>query len=82
MNINMNANMNMNMNMNMHIRIRMNMNINSLNSLSVRVLYNFSNNLASGLRGAKSTVHPLVGHVCYETPVILRLLTFLTRGPQ
>ena len=54
----------------------------SLNSLSVRVLYIFSNNLASGYRGAKSVQRVLFEHFYYKTKVKLTVFTFLTRGPQ
>ena len=41
----------------------------SLNSLSVRVLYIFSNNLVCVWRGAKSGVRILSGHFYYKTNV-------------
>ena len=53
-----------------------------LNSLSVRVLYNSSNNLVSASRGAESTVRPLFGNFYYKTQVQLTLFMFLTRSPQ
>ena len=55
---------------------------NSLNNLSVRVLYNCSNNLVNGSRGAQSVARLLFGHFYYKTTVQLTLFTFLTRGPE
>ena len=53
-----------------------------INSLSVRVLYQFFKNIVSGCRGAKSTERQLLGHFYYQTQVKLSLFILLTRSPS